>query len=76
MTIGRPPNVKPKSAYEYRRYIVLIQILAMDKSEGLKLTDFQGMAKLWRLSPDGSFADLLSRLARYAIESHESEDSV
>jgi hypothetical protein len=64
----RPPAIKPETAYDYRRAIVLIQVLAMDKSDGLKLTDLQALAVAWNVSTLGGFSLLLQRLAQAAIE--------
>lgn len=70
MTKGRPPNTAPKTTWEYRRYIALIQVLAMDKSDDLKLTDFQTLAKVWLVNPYGTYSELVQRLAAHVVEYH------
>ncbi len=71
--MSRPPNIQPKTAYDYRRYIVLVQVLAMDKNDGLKLTDLQSLAVSWGLSTLGGYSLLLQRLAQAAIEYQRQE---
>lgn len=68
MKQGRPANTQPATAYDYRRAIVLVQVLAMDKNDGLKLTDLQALAVAWGLSTLGGYSVLLQRLAQAALE--------
>ncbi len=70
---GRPASTQPATAYNYRRAIVLVQVLAMDKNDGLKLTDLQSLAVAWGLSTLGGYSGLLQRLAQAAIE-HERQE--
>ena len=64
---------KPKTAYAIRRYKTLVEVLAMDKSDALKLSDFQTLAKLWGVNPHGDYAELMQRLAQYVVEYHRNE---
>lgn len=74
MPPGRPPTTQPATAYDYRRAITLVQVLAMDKNDGLKLTDLQSLAAAWGLSTLGGYSGLLQRLAQHALEhSREAE---
>lgn len=75
MKRGRKPNTEPATAYEYRRVIFLVQVLAIDKSEGLKLTDLRAIAHYWGLNIYGDFSTLLQRLAQAAIEHDTGEDN-
>lgn len=69
----RKPNTQPATAYDMRRAITLVQVLAMDKNDGLKLTDLQSLAVAWGLSTLGGYSGLLQRLAQYALEHHAEE---
>lgn len=69
----RPPNTKPATAYDYRRYIILVQMLALDKSDGLKLTDLRTLAEVWQVNPYGTFSELLQRLCQAVIEHQRTE---
>lgn len=67
------PGQEPKLAFDYRRYITIVQVLSLDKSEGLKLTDLQVLARHWEVNPHGSFEVLLQRLAKHAVDYHREE---
>lgn len=71
---GRPPNNEPATAYDYRRMKTIIDILAMDKSQGLKLTDLRTIAHGWKVGDDGDFNTLLQRLAQHALEHARSQE--
>lgn len=75
MKRGRKPNTEPLTAYDMRRSIFLVQVLAIDKSEGLKLTDLRAIAHYWGLNVYGDFSTLLQRLAQAAIEHDAGADS-
>lgn len=68
--VGRPPNTAPKLAFEVRRYMTLVQVLAMDKRDGLKLTDLQALAQKWGVNPYGEYSELLQRMAQHVVEYH------
>lgn len=72
----RGPKIRqePKLAFDYRRYITLVQVLALDKSEGLKLTDLQVLADKWGVNPHGDFEELLQRLAKHAVDYHRKRE--
>lgn len=64
---GRPPNTQPKLAYDYRRYIVLVQTLSIG--------DYNGILALydaWQLKPMAEPDTLLmvTRLAEHAVQYH------
>lgn len=63
---------KPKTAYAMRRFKTLVEVLALEKSDELKLTDLQTLAKLWGVNPHDSYSELLQRLAKYVVEYHQS----
>lgn len=82
MSKGRPPTRQPKLAYDYRRYIALVQVLAASKND-------QGIRELceaWGVEPieDRSFPPYKGRyyinewatiraLAQHVIEYHRKE---
>lgn len=68
------PGHEPKLAFDYRRYLTIIQVLALDKSEGLKLTDLQVLARGWNVNPYGNFEELLQRLAKHAVDYHRENE--
>lgn len=65
---------KPLSAYDVRRYLTLVQVLALDKDEALSLTDLKTMARLWDVNPYGTYRELLQRLAQHVVEYSQSID--
>lgn len=65
--LGRKPNTEPATAFDNHRAITLVQVLAMDKNDGLKLTDLQMLAVNWGLSALGGYSGLLQRLAQHAL---------
>jgi hypothetical protein len=75
MKQGRPANTQPATAYDFRRALTLVQVLALDKSDGLKLTDCRTLARHWQLSSDGDLSTLLQRLAQHALEYSRDEVS-
>lgn len=70
---GRPHNPAPKLAFEVRRYMTLVQVLALDTSYGLKYTALQSLARVWGVNPHGDYSELLQRLAQHVVEYHRSE---
>lgn len=64
---GRPPNTQPALAFDYRRYITLVQVLA--------LGDYGAICALydaWGLEPMAEPDTLLMmyRLAEHAVDYH------
>lgn len=78
---GRPPNVTPKLAYEVRRYIALVQVLALDGSDD----GIRQLCSAWDVEPVWDYSETykgqpylnvwatIRKLAQHAIEYHRNE---
>lgn len=62
---GRPPNVTPTTAYDVRRSLFIVQILAVP---GSPLEALQFTARAWGLDDSGDFETLLRRMSQAALE--------
>lgn len=62
-----------QTAWPYRRVVHLVHLLAIDKSEGLQLTDLQTVARAWKVNPYGDYHELLIRLAQHALKAWREE---
>lgn len=79
MTSGRKPNIEPATAYDYRRYLALVQVLAIEdntQQEKAILALCQG----WEVSAvwfnKGTWLNVMATveaLARHAIDYHRKE---
>jgi hypothetical protein len=65
--VGRPPNTAPKLAWDYRRYITLIQVLAIGDYNGIL-----ALYEAWELEPmpEPDTLVMITRLAEHATEYH------
>lgn len=75
MPPGRPRNNEPGTAYDRRRYITLVQVLAGRSVLTRRSYPLQALAKGWGVNPYGDYTELLQRLAQRIIEYHRSEDA-
>ena len=79
MSKGRPPSQKPATAYDYRRYIALVQVLAISESDnGIRhLCEEWNVAPVWGYSethkgkPYLNIWATIRKLAQHVIEYHE-----
>lgn len=65
---GRPRSQQPKLAFEVRRYLTLVQVLALDDTSALR-----ELGHKWGVSEDGvkSFQEYVARMAQHVIEYHQ-----
>ncbi len=73
MPPGRLRKREPALAFEYRRYITLVQTLALPETAEGRLTGLRHLARSWELSEEGDYQTLVSRLAQHAIDYHRGE---
>jgi hypothetical protein len=66
--MSREPDMKAKNAYDYRRYITLVQVLAT--GDGRKVV---ALCEAWGVEPVASETVTISRLAQHAVEYHRKE---
>lgn len=53
MPAGRPPNIEPATAYDYRHYIELVQAIATGKR-----TVLHELMRLWEVPVDRMWCDM------------------
>lgn len=68
---GRPANNPPALAFEYRRYITLVQVLALDNPT----SPIERLCESWHIAPGETFEDTVNRLAQHAIDYHRTQNS-
>lgn len=78
MTSGRPAGIEPKTAFDYRRYITLVQALAIaeDMERLLNLCEAWGVQVAYTgQNPPWHFDQLgtIRNLAKHAVEYHREE---
>jgi hypothetical protein len=75
--MSRPPNTKPATAYDYRRYIVLVQAIATGERRAL-----QALMTAWAVPVQRMWCDsagyptwdgMCYMLSNYVIEHHSDE---
>ncbi len=75
--IGRPRSQPPKLAYDYRRYIALVQVLAIaepfERKQSLILLATQWGVTLTADPFSLPSSDIAHRIAEHAVEYHRSE---
>lgn len=76
MPPGRPRSQQPTLAFERRRYLTLVQTLALPETVEGRLSALRHLARAWELGDEGDYQALVSRLAAHAIEYHRNEDEV
>jgi len=65
---GRPPRSQPATAYDYRRTIVLAQVLARADSE----RGVEALCSLWDVPRGADMLATVRKLAQHALEqTHE-----
>ncbi len=65
--LGRPPSTEAKTAYDYRRYILLVQCLAAYPTEEA----VAALCQAWGIEPLETRLQTLQALAQHAIEYHK-----
>lgn len=67
---GRPPSVEPRTAYDVRRYLTLVQVLALEETAEGRLSGLRHLARQWGVPDAGEYRELVSRLAQHVTEYH------
>lgn len=78
MTAGNKRGQQPATAYDHRRAITLVQVLALESELNRELA-LRTLARSWgtiTYYADGKFdaADTIRALAKHAIEYHRAEE--
>lgn len=55
-------------AFDYRRHITLVQVLAMDSPASA----IKHLCKSWHIEPGDTFEETINRLAQHAMRYHRS----
>jgi hypothetical protein len=72
----RQPKIEPATAYDYRRYIELVQVLALTDTQ---YSGLQALCRAWgvkeqlQMPHEGNPLVMVRRLAQAAIEYHRNE---
>lgn len=66
--MSRQAKTQPRIAYDYRRAILLVQVLAMDTDYYTQRDALRQLARGWRLREDGGHARMVRRLAQHALK--------
>lgn len=76
---GRPPSNPPKLAFEVRRYLTLVQVLAVTETREW-IPALEKLCEAWGVEPAREyltnrfdFAATLQKLAKHVIEYHRGE---
>lgn len=65
---GRSPSQQPALAYDYRRAILLCQVLAEYTDVPNRQRALYDLAVKWGIDSEGSLLTLLTHLAQHALE--------
>lgn len=65
--MGRHANHKPRLAWDYRRAILLVQVLAADGGYFVRRAALRELARAWGLDDRGGYVLMSRRLARHAL---------
>jgi hypothetical protein len=75
---GRPPNVQPTLAFERRRYLTLVQVLAIDEHGDAicELCERWGVEPVRLKSPMAAIDTLatIRKLAQHVVEYHREQE--
>lgn len=65
--MGRHASHQPRLAWDYRRAILLVQVLAADGDYFVRRAALRELARAWGLDEQGGQALMVSRLAKHAL---------
>ena len=72
---GRPRSQPPKLAYDYRRYITLVQVLATGDYKALSdLCEAWGLKRQLDHPAEPNPLSMVKRMAQHAVEYHREKE--